>query len=544
MNPARPPRLLRAMEPWVFLPAATLVVAFVAFGALFTEPARLAFQALQSGIVAHFGWFYILTASTLLGFVIWLLFSRFGQIRLGGPEARPEFGYLTWFSMLMSAGMGIGIVFFGAAEPLQHFQSPPWGEGGTPEAIREAMRFTFYHWGLHPWAIYSALALPLAYFHFRLGLPLAPRSLLYPLLGEGIRGAPGHAVDVLCTVGTLFGVATSLGLGAAQVNAGFNQLFGMPQGTGPQLILIVGITAVATVSVVSGLHRGIRYLSQFNIGLTLAILAFVLIAGPTIFLLEVFVNGVGYYLQKFPFTSLHIAPGGEGGWQARWTLFYWSWWISWSPFVGVFVARISKGRTIREFLTTTLLVPTLGGFLWFSALGGTGIHQELYGSGGLAALVQENEALALFGVLGNLPLATLTWALATVLVIVFFVTSSDSGSLVDDMVTSGGHPNPPRAQRLFWALAEGTVAATLLYFGGLNALRTASLTTGLPMAVFLLVAAYGLLRALRVDSAVSGVPSPEALRKEEGKAPALDLNREGEDGATSARTSASEERKR
>lgn len=365
------------------------------------------------------------------------------------------------------------------------------------------MRFTFYHWGLHPWAIYSAPALPLAYFHFRLGLPLAPRSPLYPLLGEGIRGAPGHAVDVLCTVGTLFGVATSLELGAAQVNAGFNPRFGMPQGTGPQLILLAGITAVATISVVSGLHRGIRHLSQFNIGLTVAILAFVLIAGPTVFLLEVFVNGVGYYLQKLPFTSLHIAPGGEGGWRARWTLFYWSWWISWSPFVGVFLARISKGRTIREFLTTTLLVPTLGGFLWFSALGDTGIHQELDGPGGLAALVQGNEALALFEVLGHLPLSTPTWA-----------------------------------------LAEGAVAATLLYFGGLNALRTASLTTGLPMAVFLLVAAYGLVRALRVDYAVSGVPSPGDLREGEGTAPALDLNLEGEDGATSARTPASEERKR
>jgi len=537
-------RLTRAMEPWVFLPAAALVVAFVAFGALFTDTARAGFRALQSGIVAHFGWFYILAASLLLGFVVWLLFSRFGRIRLGGPDAQPEFGYLTWFSMLMSAGMGIGIVFFGAAEPLQHFQSPPHGSGGSPEAIREAMRYTFYHWGLHPWAIYTALALPLAYFHFRHGLPLAPRSLLYPLLGSRIYGAPGHAVDVLCTVGTLFGVATSLGLGAAQVNAGFGRLFGMPQGTGPQLLLIAAITAVATVSVVSGLHRGIRFLSQFNIGLTGVILAFVLVAGPTVFLLEVFVNGLGYYLQKFPFTSLHITPGQEGGWQAHWTLFYWSWWISWSPFVGVFVARISKGRTIREFITTTLLVPTLGGFLWFAALGGTAIHLELFGPGGVAATVADNEALALFAVLEHLPLATVTWALATLLVIVFFVTSSDSGSLVDDMVTSGGHPDPPRAQRLFWALAEGTVAATLLYFGGLAALRTASLTTGLPMAVFLLVAAVGLVRALRVDYATAGVPSAEALTEGWARMPGLSLNERGEGRATSARTPASGARKR
>jgi len=492
------------MEPWVFLPAAALVVAFVAFGALFTETARTGFEALQSGIVEHFGWFYILSASLLLGFVIWLLFSRFGRIRLGGPEAQPEFGYLTWFSMLMSAGMGIGIVFFGAAEPLQHFQSPPHGSGGSPEAIREAMRYTFYHWGLHPWAIYTALALPLAYFHFRHGLPLAPRSLLYPLLGERIYGAPGHAVDVLCTVGTLFGVATSLGLGAAQVNAGFGQLFGMPQGTGPQLLLIGAITAVATISVVSGLHRGIRFLSQFNIGLTVVIFAFVLVAGPTVFLLEVFVNGVGYYLQKFPFTSLHITPGEEGGWQTKWTLFYWSWWISWSPFVGVFVARISKGRTIREFITTTLLVPTLGGFLWFAALGGTGIHVELFGPGGVAALVERNEALALFAVLEHLPLATVTWALSTLLVIVFFVTSSDSGSLVDDMVTSGGHPHPPKAQRVFWAVSEGAVAATLLIVGGLKAIQNASISLGFFMSILLIVICTGLYKALVLERRLIG----------------------------------------
>lgn len=523
-------RLFSAMEPWVFLPAAALVVAFVLVTALYTDLTRSLFQSLQQGIVETFGWFYVLTASVLLGVVIWLLFSRFGRIRLGGDEARPEFGYLTWFSMLMSAGMGIGIVFFGVAEPLLHYLNPPHGEGETEAAVREAMRYTFYHWGLHPWAIYSALALPLAYFHFRHGLPLAPRSLLYPLLGERIRGPIGHAVDVLCTVGTLFGVATSLGLGAIQVNAGFHRLFDMPQGVEAQLMLVAGITALATISVVSGLHKGIRRLSEFNIGLAVVIFGFVLLAGPTVFILELFIDSLGYYLQKFPFTSLRIDPGAKGDWQAQWTLFYWSWWISWAPFVGVFVARISKGRTIREFIATTLVVPSLGGFLWFSALGGTGLHLELFGPGGIAETVQQNEPLALFAVLDHLPWTELMWSLATLLVIIFFVTSSDSGSLVDDMVTSGGHPNPPRAQRLFWALAEGTVAAVLLYAGGLTALRTASLTTGLPMAVFILVAAYGLVRALRVDYASRGVPSPEALtRGAVPPVPGLDLNRGGED---------------
>jgi choline/glycine/proline betaine transport protein len=521
-------RFTERMEPRVFLPAAALVVGFVLFGALFTDTARAVFRFLQTSIVETFGWFYVLTATALLLFIVFMLFSRYGRIRLGGEDARPEFSRLSWFSMLMSAGMGIGIVFFGAAEPLLHYINPPAGDPRTPEALREAMRYTFYHWGLHPWAIYSALALPLAYFHFRHKLPLAPRSLLYPLLGDRIRGAPGHVVDILCTVGTLFGVATSLGLGSVQVNAGFNQLFGMPQGAGPQIALIAGITAVATVSVVSGLHKGIRRLSEFNIGLAAVLCLFVILAGPTVYILELFINSLGYYVQKLPFTSLHIRPGSEADWQATWTLFYWSWWISWSPFVGVFVARISKGRSIREFVATTLVVPSLGGFLWFSAFGGASLHTELF-SESITEIVQQNEALALFAVLEGLPFHTLTWSLATALVIIFFVTSSDSGSLVDDMVTSGGHPNPPKAQRLFWALAEGTVAGVLLYAGGLTALRTASLTTGLPMSVFILVAAYGLLRALRVDYATEGVPAAEKLQS--GEAPpaaGADLDRHGE----------------
>jgi len=505
-------RFLARMEPAVFLPAAALVIGFVGFSAAFTETARSAFEALQTAILVRFGWFYLLAASMLLVAMIWLVGSRFGRIRLGGPEAVPEFGYVAWFSMLLSAGMGIGIVFFGSAEPLLHYLTPPTGEGRTPAAMREAMRFTFFHWGLHPWAIYCAFALPLAYYHFRHDLPLAPRSLLYPLIGERIRGPIGHAVDVLCTVGTLFGVATSLGLGALQINAGFGRLFGMPQGTWPQLALIAGITAVATVSVVSGLSRGIRTLSQINLSLAGCLLAFVLAAGPTLFILELFVDSLGYYLQKLPYTSLHIRPGRDDDWQSQWTLFYWSWWISWSPFVGVFVARISRGRTIREFLLSAMVVPSLGGFLWFSTFGGAALHAEIFGAGGVTESALKNEAFALFAVLEGLPVHEVTWGLATLLVIIFFISSSDSGSLVDDMVTSGGHPNPPAAQRLFWAIAEGTVAAVLLYAGGLNALRTASLTTGIPIAVFLLVATFGLTRALAVDARHDGIPKRRKLR--------------------------------
>jgi len=505
-------RITSRMNPPVWIGAAAVIILFVSFGSAFSSTAQQVFQAVQSFIVVNFGWWYVLVASTLLIMVLFLVFSQFGRVRLGEPDEEPEFHALTWYSMLISAGMGIGLVFFGAAEPIEHYVNPAGGEGQSEQAVRDAMRFTFYHWGLHPWAIYGAFALPLAYFHFRKGLPLAPRVLLYPLLGDRIYGWIGHAVDILCTVGTLFGVATSLGLGALQINTGLNQLVGVPEGTGVQIILIACITLVATISVVSGIHVGIRRLSEFNIGLGGLIMLFVLVFGPTLYIAELFVSSVGYYLQRLPETSFWIAPHQSGGWQADWTLFYWSWWISWSPFVGVFVARISRGRTIREFVIATLLVPTFLGFLWFSVIGGTGLYVEQFGGGGIIEPTLENNALSLYKVLEALPLAKVTWGAATLLIIVFFITSSDSGSLVDDMVTSGGHPNPPKAQRVFWAVSEGAVAATLLLAGGLQALRTASLTTGLPLSVFLLVAGYGLLKALRRDPAVAGLieaePSP------------------------------------
>ncbi len=493
-------RITRSMNPPVWFGSALIIVLFVGLGSLFSEQAEIFFSTLQSWIVAALGWHYILSATVLLIFVLWLHFSPFGNVRLGPRNASPDFSYMAWFAMMMSAGMGIGIVFFGAAEPLQHYLTPP-GEktaAGDAEALLEAFRFTFFHWGLHPWAIYTAIALPLAYFHFRHDLPLAPRSLLYPILGQRIHGGWGHAVDILCTTGTLFGVATSLGLGAIQINTGLNKIFDIPVDTTAQVILVGCITLIATISVVSGLHRGIRFLSQTNLVLAVALLAFVFVLGPTLFELQVFVSGIGYYLQKLPFTSLWVATEGTGGkWQADWTLFYWSWWISWSPFVGVFVARISRGRTIREFIRTALLVPSLAGFFWFSVFGGAALKQYMGGDEGIATATGDNPSTTLFLVLGNLPLAEVTWVVATLLVLVFFVTSSDSGSFVDDMVTSGGHPNPPRPQRVFWAVAEGAVAATLLLAGGLQALRSASLTTGLPMSIFLLVAAYGLYRALK-----------------------------------------------
>ncbi len=488
------------MNPPVWIGSALVVLAFVTLGALFPGRMETTFAALQGAIVDHLGWFFALATTAMLAVALYLLVGPHGDIKLGPPDAEPEFRFVTWMGMLIAAGMGIGIVFFGVAEPLSHLQRPLFAQPGSDAAVRESMRLTFFHWGLHPWAIYTCIALPLAYFHFRHGLPLAPRSLLYPLLGDRIHGWIGHGVDILCTVGTLFGVATSLGLGAVQINAGLESLFGWPKTTWAQLAIIAVVTAVATVSVVTGVKGGIRALSTFNLGLATAVVVFVLIAGPTVYVLDLFVTSLGDYLQHLPQLSLYVEPGESGGWQADWTLFYWSWWISWSPFVGVFVARVSRGRTVREFVAGALLVPSLSGFLWFSIVGGTGLWLDRGGTSAVGnAATDGTSGTSLFVVLEQLPWSSVTTVATLVLIFVFFVTSSDSGSLVDDMVTSGGDPNPPVPQRIFWAIAEGAIAAVLLLGGGLVALRSVSLSTGLPMAVFLLIAAYGLLRALGRD---------------------------------------------
>jgi len=495
------------MSPPVFLGAAGLILIFVIYGAGFSTHAEAQFSRVQTWLIRSFGWFYVLSASAMLGFVIWLGLSRSGAIRLGGDDAKPEFGRLTWFTMLLAAGMGIGLVFFGVAEPILHYTSPLDAEPRSAAAMREAMFHSFFHWGLHPWAIYICMALPLAYFHFRHDLPLAPRSLLYPLIGERIRGWIGHGVDIIATVGTLFGVGTSLGLGAMQINAGLGALTGLDMSLAAQLVIIALITGVATISVVSGLHVGIRRLSEFNIGVAALLLVFVLVAGPTITILETFTAGIGVYLQQLVETSFRVGAASDPDWQADWTLFYWVWWISWSPFVGIFAARISRGRTIREMIAGMLLAPTLLGFFWFAAFGGTALSLESAGIGRIAEMSIRDEALSLYAMLEQMPLTMVTSAVATLAIVVFFITSSDSGSLVDVMVTSGGHPSPPAPYRVFWCVTEGAVAMTLLVAGGLTAMRTASLISALPMTIFLLVACVGLARVLRIDAATKGRPA-------------------------------------
>jgi choline/glycine/proline betaine transport protein len=500
-------RLTAKMQPTVFFGSALAVVAFIVLGAGFTDLAGRWFSTAQSWIVRTFGWYYVLAATGFLLFALWMMLGRYGRIRLGPDDSKPEFGRVGWFTMMFSAGMGTGLVFWGVAEPMLHFQSPLDAEPQSPEAIAEAMRLTFFHWGLHPWAIYIVLGLSLAYFHFRRGLPLAPRSVFYPLIGERIHGPIGHGVDILCTVGTLLGVATSLGLGAMQINQGLARVAPIGTGLTVQILIIAVITAIATASVVLGLKRGVRRLSELNMILAGTLFFFVLIAGPTVYLLETFVSGLGRYLETLPLYSLWIDLDRDAEWQGQWTLFYWGWWISWSPFVGVFVARISKGRTIREFVAGVLLVPTLVAFLWLAVFGGAGLNAQLFGDGGVAEAVDRDVALSLHAMLDTLPWSAITGVLATLVIVVFFITSSDSGSFVDDMVTSGGHPSPPRPQRVFWAVSEGAVAATLLIAGGLTAMQNAAIATGLPMSVLLVVACWSLARGLKRDRRGEALPA-------------------------------------
>jgi len=397
-------------------------------------------------------------------------------------------------------------MFFGVSEPMTHFLEPPVGEGGTIDAARNAMQVTFFHWGLHAWAIYIIIGLALAYFSFRHDLPLTLRSALYPVIGDKIYGKWGNAVDIFAILGTMFGVATSLGLGVMQVNAGLNYLFGLPVSIVVQVALIAAITCAATISVVAGLDAGIRRLSELNLVLALLLMVFVLIAGPTVMLLSSLIQNIGMYLSGLVDMTFRIYAYEPNEWIGNWTLFYWAWWISWSPFVGMFIARISRGRTIREFILGVLLVPSGFTFLWLTIFGNSGLWLEMHEAGaGLATAVQTNMPTAIFVLLDQLPLTGITSALATMLIVTFFVTSSDSGSLVIDIISSGGAENPPVWQRIFWAVSEGAVAATLLVAGGLAALQTAAISSALPLIIVMFLVCYGLMKALHAEPSVRGV---------------------------------------
>lgn len=492
-------------HPEVFLVSGGLVILFVLFTLLFQAPAESAFGAVQSFISGTLGWFMILSVTFFLLFTIYIALTKLGSVRLGGPDARPEFPTFAWISMLISAGMGTGLMFWSVAEPIYHFQDPPVISGAiapnTADAARQAMGITFFHWGLHAWGIYALVGLSLAFFAFNWGLPLTIRSVFYPLLGEKIYGWQGNAIDVLAVASTLFGLATSLGFGVQQTNAGLNFLFGLEISTPVQVGLIAIITGFATASVVSGLGNGVRRLSELNMILGAVLLAFVVLVGPTVFILNTFVETTGYYLASLPTMSFWNETFNDAGWQNGWTVFYWGWWVSWAPFVGIFIARISRGRTVREFILGVLLLPTVLTFLWMSAFGGTALSLELAEgtAGTISNAVSENVATALFVMLEQLPLTGITSFVGIILVVVFFVTSSDSGSLVVDSIASGGKLESPVPQRIFWAVLEGVVASALLLGGGLSALQTAAISAGLPFAVVLLVMCFSIYKGLSYE---------------------------------------------
>lgn len=503
------------LSPPVFVGSSLLIALFVILSLYFLDDFQASVASLQTWIANQTGWFFVLTVNLILFYLCFLLVSPFGSIRLGGPGARPEFSHAAWLAMLFSAGMGIGLMFYSVAEPMYHLAEPPHGAApGSEAAYEDAISTTFLHWGLHAWGIYALTGLCLAYFSFSRGLPLSIRSVFSPLLGDRIYGWPGHLIDVLATVATLFGVATSLGLGAQQINAGLNHMAGVPVSTAMQIALITGITSLATISVVLGLKKGIKRLSIANMWFAGLLLSFVLLAGPTLFVLNGLVENIGLYLNDLMALAFWNETYSLGSWQNGWTVFYWGWWIAWAPFVGMFVARISKGRTIREFIGGALLSATAMTFVWLSVFGDSALFVELAGPGGLLEAVQQDLARSLFVFLEILPRASGIdlppivmggiGVLATTAIVTFFVTSSDSGSLVIDIITAGGNPNPPMAQRIYWAILEGVVAAILLVGGGLVALQTAAISAGLPFAFLIVMMILGMHRALVTDKAVIG----------------------------------------
>ncbi|MBT8241812.1 MAG: BCCT family transporter [Acidimicrobiia bacterium] len=483
------------IHPQVTLASAGFLTIFLGLTLAFQERAETVFADSLAFIGDNFGWFYILSANIFLIAIVFFGFSRFGRIRLGGQDAKPEFTNFAWYAMLISAGMGIGLLFWSVAEPIYHFQSPPPffnAEAETSQAAEAAMVTTFFHWGFHPWGIYALVSLALAFFTFNRGLPLTMRSVFYPILGERIYGFWGNLIDTVAVIATLFGLASSLGFGVKQVSAGMNFLFSSPDNVTFQVILITVITGMATMSVVAGLDGGVKRLSQLNLNLGALFLAFVLIVGPTVFIVGTFLESTGSYLQALPSLSLWTESISGSNWQSGWTVFYWGWWISWAPFVGMFIARVSKGRTIREFVIGVVLVPTMLSFLWMSTFGGAALKTQLDGTRDVASAVNSNVATALFDMLEAFPLTELTSLVGIILVISFFVTSSDSGSLVVDHLTSGGKLESPVPQRVFWAIMEGAIAAILLIGGGLQALQSAAVASGAIFAVVLLVAIYSM----------------------------------------------------
>lgn len=457
----------------------------------------------QGFLVEKFGWFYLLSATGFLLFALFLIFSKYGNIKLGKDTDEPEYPYITWFAMLFSAGMGIGLIFWGAAEPISHFHNPPNAEPGTTAAAKEALQYSFFHWGLHPWGIYAVIALALAYFQFRKQAPGLISSILTPLLGEKRTSGPiGTLVDFIAVFATIFGVATSLGFGAKQISGGVSFMIdGLNDTFTLQLSIILIVTVLYMVSAQTGLNKGIKYLSNTNIVLAIGLMIFLLFSGPTNFIMDLFTTTFGGYLQNLPSMSFKLSPFEQSSWTQNWTIFYWAWWIAWAPFVGTFIARVSKGRTVREFILGVLLVPTIFGALWFSVFGGTGMHQEYFSDANLQQLISDQGAeVALFSVLEQVPLGSVMSIIAILLITTFFITSADSATFVLGMQTTNGDLDPSNQVKFIWGIVQSSAASILLWQGGLQALQTAAIIAAFPFTIIMIMMVFSLLKAFQEEA--------------------------------------------
>ena len=497
--PSKNPSWFANVNPNVFLSTVVIIGLFLAVVVLAPNSFDLITKQLNQWVTDSFSWFYVLSVAIFLILLIYIALSDMGKIKLGPDHSQPTYSNGSWFAMLFTAGMGIGLMFFGVAEPVMHYVSPPTGEGETIQAAQTAMQVTFFHWGLHAWAIYTVVGLSLAYFAYRHNLPLKIRSALYPIIGRKIYGPIGDAVDTFATIGTVFGVATTLGFGVTQINSGLNYLFGIEQAPSTQVILIIVVSVMASMSVFLGLDKGIKRLSELNLILTLTLLLFVFFASSSIYLLQTTIQNAGQYISNLFTMTFNLYAYQPNGWIGGWTIMYWAWWISWSPFVGMFIARVSKGRSIREFIVGVLLIPTGFTLIWMGFMGNAALYSILHESNqALVLAVQRDSSVALFEFLHSLPFSSVMSLLATFLVMLFFVTSADSGALVTDYLTAKSE-NSPTWQRLFWTVLMAVLAIVLLLVGGLSALQSATMMSALPFTFIMLFICWGLLKALRLD---------------------------------------------
>lgn len=488
-------------NPYVFFGSLFVLLVMVVYVSIFRVQAQEQMDVAKAWINTNFGWFYVLTVAIILITSVFLFFSRYGDIKLGPDHSKPNYSTMSWLSMLFAAGMGIGLMFWGVSEPIVHFLSPPDAKPETIEAARESMKLVFFHWGLSAWAIYAVVAVILGYFAFRHGLPLTLRSALYPLIGNRIYGVCGHLVDIFAVLGTIIGVSTTLGMGVQQINSGLNHLYGLPMGVGIQAILIIVTMILVSCSVFSGLDKGVKRLSELNMVFAILLLLFVLICGPTLFILQTFMQNMGGYLSGIVSRTFNLYAYESTDWVGNWTIFYWAWWLAWSPFVGSFIARISRGRTIREFIAGAMLVPAAFTLIWMTVFGDTALHFVLYDNyQALADTVSNNYSMGLYTFLEHFPLSSFICFIAVLMVFLFFVTSADSASMVIDMFASNGKTDTPVWQSLFWVVVITVVTIALMYSNGLQALQTASILSALPFAVALLVAMWGLVKALFLDA--------------------------------------------